>query len=73
MHKFYLVLSDKQGNGLAQITRHTTYADAYGMARKKAQQFPDTAFFVAEAQTAVVCPPSEVISYNLVSGVREIA
>lgn len=73
MHVFYLVLSDQQGNGLAQITRHMTREAAQDMAVKKARQFPDVTFYVAEGQEAYLCPPAEVVRYNLVGAVREIA
>lgn len=73
MHKFWMVVSAQQSNGLVAITRHDTYSAAHHMAAQKARQFPDTTFFVAEAQCAVLCPPAEVVTYDLRGAVREVA
>jgi hypothetical protein len=73
MNKFWIVLSDQQQNGLANITRYKSYEVAYAAACAKARQFTDSVFIVAEAQQAILCPPTDVVTYTLHNAVREVA
>lgn len=65
MHKQYIVFSQDQQDGYASISKHSDYTSAVAMAKRKAQQFPDSVFLVAETVVAAVCPQPEVILYAM--------
>lgn len=73
MNTFWLVVAENQTDGLTALTRYPGFEAAHAAAVRKARQFPDTTFFLCEAQSAVLCPPSEVVTYKLQGAIREIA
>lgn len=73
MNKFWVVVATNSPDGYTYAARHPSYASAMVEARSKAQRFPDTTYFICESQTAVLCPPSEVLVYEMRGAVRETA
>jgi hypothetical protein len=73
VNTFFLVVSDQQTDTLARLTRYSSELAAHDEARRLAARFPDTCFFVCRAVSASVAPKPEVHTYELRTGVREIA
>ena len=73
MSPFYVVVSERQSDGLSNLTRYASYEEAHLAAAKKARQFTDTTFYIGQIDTAVLCPAPEVLTYRLTGAVREVA
>lgn len=68
--KSYFVVQQDQPDGYGtSITAHHDYPSALAMAKRKASQFPDRIYLVAESILAVVSPAPEVKIIDL----RELA